>query len=118
MRFPRKRLTQRRNRFPPLTDHEKSYVDIAVTLPLKETYSYGIPEHLISLAEIGRRVRVPFRNREVIGYILEKKTGNHMDDLKDILDVLDAEPLFSENLVPFFRWMSDYYLYPIGRLFQ
>jgi primosomal protein N' (replication factor Y) len=101
-----------------LTDQEKHYVDIAVTLPLKETYSYYIPEHLISLAEIGRRVRVPFRNREVIGYVLEKKTGDRGDDLKDILDVLDAEPLFSESLVPFFRWMSDYYLYPLGSLIQ
>ncbi len=101
-----------------MTDQTKYYVDIAVTLPLQETYSYSIPEHLIPHAEIGRRVRVPFRNREVIGYILEKKTGNQGDDLKDILDVLDAEPLFSESLVPFFRWMSDYYLYSLGRLIQ
>jgi primosomal protein N' (replication factor Y) len=101
-----------------LTDQTKPYAHIAVTLPLKETYSYGIPEHLASIAEIGRRVRVPFRNREVIGYILEKEFGNQGDDLKDILEVLDAAPLFSENLVPFFRWMSDYYLYPLGRLIQ
>ncbi len=101
-----------------MTEQTKPNVDVAITLPIKETYSYSIPKNLISVAEIGRRVRVPFRNREVIGYVLDKKTGKQGDDLKDILDVLDAEPLFSESLVPFFRWMSDYYLYPIGRLIQ
>jgi primosomal protein N' (replication factor Y) len=118
MRFSKKRKRQSGNRFTPLNNQTKSCVDIAVTLPVKETYSYGIPEHLTSLVEIGRRVRVPFRNREVIGYVLEKKTGNQGGDLKDILDVLDTEPLFSESLVPFFRWMSEYYLYPLGRLIQ
>ncbi len=100
-----------------MTD-QKPYVEIAVALPVKETYFYGIPERLFSRTEIGRRVSVPFRNREVIGYIIDRKTRDRGQDLKEILDVLDAEPLFPESLVPFFRWMSDYYLCPIGRFIQ
>jgi primosomal protein N' (replication factor Y) len=120
MSFPRKRKSQRIRwivRFTPLTD-QKPYVEIAVTLPVKETYSYGIPERLVSRTEIGRRVWVPFRNRKIIGYIIDRKTGDRGQDFKEILDVLDAEPLFTASIVPFFRWMSDYYLYPIGRFIQ
>ena len=89
-----------------------------MTLPVRETFHYAVPHNLLSIAEIGRRVSVPFRNRKVIGYILEKGQGDQEETLKEILDVLDEEPLFPEGLVPFFQWMSEYYLYPIGRFIQ
>ncbi|NNG08375.1 MAG: primosomal protein N' [Desulfobacteraceae bacterium] len=85
---------------------------------MKETFFYAIPDNLLSKAEVGRRVSVPFRNRKVIGYILEKRHGDQEEGLKEILEVMDEEPLFTEGLVPFFRWMSDYYLYPVGRFIQ
>jgi len=34
--------------------------------------------------------------------------------LKEILDILDPHPLFFEDMVPFFEWVSEYYLCPIG----
>jgi primosomal protein N' (replication factor Y) len=89
-----------------------------VTLPVRETFLYAVPQSLLSSAEIGRRVSVPFRNRKVIGYVLEKGQGDQEEGLKEILEVLDEEPLFPKSLVPFFRWISEYYLYPIGRFIQ
>ncbi|UCF57830.1 MAG: primosomal protein N', partial [Deltaproteobacteria bacterium] len=94
------------------------YLRVAVALPVKETFFYAIPDNLLSKAEIGRRVLVPFRNRKVIGYILEKRSGNQEEGLKEILEVLDEEPLFPKGLVSFLQWMSEYYLYPIGRFIQ
>lgn len=101
----------------PLTS-KQLYLGIAVTLPVKEIFSYAVPEHLVSMAEIGRRALVPFRNREVIGYILRKDFGTKQEEIKEILDILDAEPLFNDSLVPFFQWMADYYLFPIGMLIR
>ena len=69
-------------------------------------------------AEIGCRVLVPFNNRTVTGYILEKSDVNHPADLKEISDVIDSEPLFIEKMVPFFEWMAKYYIHPIGRVIQ
>ncbi len=85
---------------------------------MRETFLYAVPHSLLSRAEIGRRVSVPFRNRKVIGYILEQGQGDQEERLKEILEVLDEEPLFPEGLVPFFQWMSEYYIYPIGRFIQ
>ena len=85
---------------------------------MRETFLYAVPHSLLSRAEIGRRVSVPFRNRQVIGYILEQGQGDQEERLKEILEVLDEEPLFPEGLVPFFQWMSEYYIYPIGRFIQ
>ena len=72
------------------------------------------------MSRVGCRALVPFRNRKVVGYILRMEDGRRevQEEVKEILDILDPEPLFRKNLVPFFEWVADYYLYPIGRLIQ
>ncbi len=82
------------------------------------TFSYAVPEHLAPNARVGCRVLIPFNNRKVTGYILEKTCQCHNRDLKEILDILDPEPLFPEQLVPFFEWMADYYIHPVGKIIQ
>ncbi|HJX34704.1 MAG TPA: DEAD/DEAH box helicase, partial [Desulfatiglandales bacterium] len=102
----------------PLTGEDGYILKIAVTLPVKELFSYSVPDNLAPRTEVGRRVLVPFRNRKIIGYIINKDLGTIDEGTKDILDVLDQEPIFKANLVPFFQWMADYYLFPIGLLIQ
>ncbi len=101
-----------------MTDEDRPYLRVAVALPVRGTFFYAIPDNLLSRAEVGRRVSVPFRNRKVIGYILEKRHGDQEEGLKEILEVMDEEPLFPKGHVPFFQWVSDYYLYPVGRFIQ
>ena len=91
---------------------------IAVSLPIKDTFTYALPGGMAVSAGIGCRVLVPFNNRTVTGYILEKSDASHQPDLKEISDVLDPGPLFTEQMVPFFEWMAQYYLHPIGRIIQ
>jgi len=96
---------------------------IAVTVPVKGTFSYLVPEQLIPEARVGCRVLVPFGNRTVTGYILEKisqeQAGIQGDQtLKEVARVLDPEPFFHHREVPFFEWMAGYYLHPIGQTIQ
>ena len=103
-----------------MTGKDRHILGIAVTLPVREVFSYSVPDNLVARAEVGRRALVPFRNRSVIGYIIKKEVGTKDEGIgiKDILDILDTESLFKDNLVPFFQWMADYYLFPIGLLVQ
>jgi primosomal protein N' (replication factor Y) (superfamily II helicase) len=95
-------------------------IRIAIALPVRETYSYSVPEELRQSAGIGRRVLVPFRNRKVTGYIIgiEAEAPDDIKGIKDIIEVLDNEPLFYEAMVPFFQWMADYYIFPLGLLIR
>ena len=77
-----------------------------------------MPERLAPKAQVGCRVLVPFNNRKITGYILEKVPRKNNQNLKEILNVLDPEPLFHKQQVPFFEWMADYYMHPIGQLIQ
>lgn len=85
------------------------------------TFDYLLPRSLADRARVGCRVTAPFNNRRVTGYILETSLREETPELlglKEILDVLDDEPLFHEEMVPFFEWMADYYLHPLGRVIQ
>jgi primosomal protein N' (replication factor Y) len=102
----------------PLTRKSRLFVRVAVSLPVKNTFHYAVPERLLPAAKIGCRAKVPFRTRTVTGYILETTPAYPNESPKKIVDILDTEPLFHAGVVPFLEWMAEYYLFPIGRFIQ
>ena len=93
-------------------------VRVAIHVPVKTTFTYGVPPELASLAQTGCRVLAPFHHRMVIGYILEQVPRPADRDLKEISDVLDMTPVFTAGMVSLFEWMADYYLNPIGLIIK
>ena len=93
-------------------------IEVAVALPVHGTFSYEVPADLSFLIEIGKRILIPFGRRRVTGYVLGPAPQNINPPLKKILDILDDEPLFPANMVPFFKWISDYYIYPVGQVIK
>ena len=94
------------------------YVEVAVALPVFGTYTYHLPERLRPQAAAGKRVLVPFGNRRVTGYILGTAPENKPAVIKDILDLLDEQALFTTDSIPFYRWIADYYLHPLGEVIR
>ena len=101
-----------------MKSEDPSVIRVAVTLPVWETFHYSVPSDLCPKARVGCRVLVPFGKRKVTGYIVEEISSSQEGELKSVSEVLDPEPLFRETMVPFFQWMSEYYLHPLGRLIQ
>lgn len=91
-----------------------SCIEVAVALPVYNTFTYNVPESLAPFVAVGKRVLVPFGQRRVTGYILGPQENISPNKLKLILDVLDERPLFPASMIPFFKWVADYYLHPIG----
>lgn len=94
------------------------YIEVAVALPVCNTFTYRIPENLSFFASIGKRALVPFGRRRVTGYILGPSENMDHGKIKLILDILDESPLFHASMIPFFRWIADYYMYPIGEVIK
>lgn len=90
------------------------YITVAVTLRVMKSYTYKIPEHLKTVCSPGMRVLVPFGRRRMTGYILSGQESCDGFTAKKILDVLDDHPLFPESQISFFKWISDYYIHPLG----
>lgn len=89
-------------------------IEVAVPLPMDKTFHYLVPEQLVELALPGKRVFVPFGGRKMTGYILAVVPSSDFKKLKNILEVLDEEPLWTGNELEFFRWVSSYYMHPLG----
>jgi primosomal protein N' (replication factor Y) len=91
------------------------YVQVAVNIPTDKVFSYSVPERLRHTVAVGKLVMVPFGRKRISGYIVECSDSSPHESVKDILDILGPEPFFNEDDLSLFRWISDYYLYPIGK---
>ncbi|PKN59872.1 MAG: hypothetical protein CVU53_05995, partial [Deltaproteobacteria bacterium HGW-Deltaproteobacteria-11] len=91
------------------------FVRLAVNIPSDRTFLYAVPEDMKKDIAVGKRVFVPFGGKKITGYVLETTSVAEIGQIKDIIDVLDNEPLFNEADLNFFRWTADYYLYPLGK---
>jgi len=89
--------------------------DIAVNAPLKQLFSYAVPEALAEKVGVGVRVRVPFGRRTTIGFIMKLRTGDSAG-LKMVKELLDEQPLLPKGLLRLLRWAAEYYCHPVGQV--
>jgi primosomal protein N' (replication factor Y) len=91
------------------------YADVAVCLPLSRTFVY----ELTDLVEIGCRVRVKFRSTEVEGFVVGfPKSPPDGIKVQPVLEVLDRAPFLLPDVLDLCRWISDYYLAPLGEVLK
>ena len=95
-----------------------SRIEVAVAAPLFHTLSYSFdPE--VDGDPVGRRVLVRMGAQQVTGYVLGLLPEEDVSyRVLPVIRFLDDKLLFPENLVPFFRWIADYYHFPIGEVIK
>ncbi len=71
---------------------------VALPLPLRRHFTYAVPAS-IPRPLPGSRVRVPFGERVLTGIVLAEDPGPAPDSLREILDVLDDEPVCPPDLL-------------------
>ena len=96
------------------------FAEVAVSLPIEKTFTYTIPIKWKNSIQIGQRVLIPFGKRKLTGHIIslkgEEKT--HTTKLKELLDLLDPEPIFTSSMLSFLEWVSSYYHCPLGEVLR
>ena len=92
------------------------YCDVALPVPLDMVFTYRVPTDAIPV--VGGRVLVPFRQQRLTGIVVELHDREPSIKIKSVQSVLDASPVFDEQLLRLGRWIADYYLAPIGEVFR
>jgi primosomal protein N' (replication factor Y) len=94
---------------------------VVLNKPLSTAYTYLIPNELRELVGPGQRVRVPFGrgDRPEVGYVVAVGPPEPTSKrLKQVVAVLDREPLVSPKMLRLTRWIADYYLCGWGQVLQ
>jgi primosomal protein N' (replication factor Y) len=74
-----------------------------------KTLDYEIPAEWSSRIESGSRVRVPLRNRLVIGTVVAVADATAAKGVRPIAAVMDERPQMTPVLMRLAKWMADYY---------
>jgi len=97
--------------------HAPPYLEVAVAAPLPHSLTYAAPKQGGALHP-GQRLLVPLSGRMITGYLLALTAEKPEAGLRAIAEILDPQPVFPENMVPFFRWVARYYHHPIGEVIK
>ncbi len=96
------------------------FADIILPVPLPRLFTYSIPDDLIQLADIGKRVVVSFGKKKSYSGIVYKIHQNEPKEYetKPILSVLDTHPIVNTEQLRFWEWLSDYYQCTLGEIYK
>ncbi|HEX9916100.1 MAG TPA: primosomal protein N' [candidate division Zixibacteria bacterium] len=85
------------------------YVDLALPLPIKKLFTYGVPESLVGKVYLGQRVLVQLGKRLMMGVVVGLNVPAPQIKTKNILLALETYPWFSNTVLGLTKWMSEYY---------
>ena len=105
--------------FPIPIDFKRYKIDLAST-EYQSTYTYIIPSHLLSIAQVGCRVIAPLGKSRREGVIIKRSNQTKIDiskiKLRSLIDCLEEIPSFSTNMLYLTRWVAEYYLSSWGEV--
>ena len=98
-----------------MTEADTPLVEVALAVPLFQTFRYAIDPAIPVAPVVGSRVIVPFRNRKEVGICLGSATSDGLRQTpKRILEVPDAHPALNDRMLELCRWIAEYYIVPLG----
>jgi primosomal protein N' (replication factor Y) (superfamily II helicase) len=103
-----------------------TYCEVALTVPLRTSFTYELPESLVGVIEPGSRVAVPFRKKVMVGVVLQltdkppdfSHEKSALVKIKKISRALDAVPALPRTLIDLGNWLGSYYLATPGDVFR
>lgn len=101
-------------------NNKQYFADVILPLPLKQLFTYSIPDTLYKEIEVGKRIIVQFGSRKIYTAIVHSVHNQKPKEYKtkDIISVLDDKPIVNEQQLKLWQWIADYYLCSIGEVFK
>ncbi|MBV6880502.1 primosomal protein N' [Epilithonimonas ginsengisoli] len=97
-----------------------NFAQIILPLNLKGTFTYKVPEDLMNKIEVGMRVLIPFGGKKIYTGIVAELFDEFDDSFvpKEIINLLDNQPIVPKQQLEFWNWMSSYYLCNLGEIYR
>lgn len=95
-------------------------VQVILPLPLRDTFTYNVPDSVSDTVGIGTRVLVQFGRKKYYTAVVAglDQTPPSAYEVKEVMAVLDPEPALRYPQLKFWDWISDYYLCTVGEVMK
>ena len=92
------------------------FLDVVLPLPLRQPYTYIVTKEESKIIKPGTRVIVPFgkRKKYTAVSLLVHNNCPQAYEPKQIEGILDESPILTPIQISFLKWISDYYITPLG----
>ncbi|HOR39181.1 MAG TPA: primosomal protein N' [Paludibacteraceae bacterium] len=97
------------------------YIEVILPLPLPNTFTYAVPEADENSIQQGMRVVVPFGKKKLysgIVYYVHILRPETTYQIKEIVGILDEEPILRRPQIKFWEWIANYYQAHLGEVYQ
>ncbi len=100
-----------------LNSQTRLWAEVILPLALPTTYTYSIPTHFQNNELIGCRVEVVFgKNKKYAGIVRSIIPDQPPFATKEILNVIDSEPIIYPQQLKLWQWISEYYMCTEGEV--
>ncbi|MFQ5850495.1 MAG: primosomal protein N' [Candidatus Binatia bacterium] len=92
----------------------RRFAQVVIPSPVKGPLVYQVPPFLEANLAIGMRVLVPLGKRKVTGVVVDFSAQTSLEKVREILAVLDEQPILDASLLKLCHWISNYYVSSMG----
>ncbi|MDE0598162.1 MAG: primosomal protein N', partial [Dokdonia donghaensis] len=96
------------------------FIDVILPIPVENTFTYLVSEAEYNYIQKGMRVAVPFGKKKVYASIVKNKHTNAptIYEAKEIQQILDEDPIVTEQQLTFWSWIANYYMCTEGEVMR
>ena len=96
------------------------FIDVILPIPVENTFTYLVSEAEYNYIQKGMRVAVPFGKKKVYASIVKNKheQAPTIYEAKEIQQILDEDPIVTEEQLKFWSWIADYYMCTEGEVMR
>lgn len=94
------------------------YAEVIIPLALPKNYTWAVPEHLLEQVKPGVRVEVGLKQTKRYAGVVKRVHNEKPEffEAKDILNVLDADPIVYPEQLKLWEWIARYYMCSEGEV--
>jgi primosomal protein N' (replication factor Y) (superfamily II helicase) len=91
----------------------QNYARVITDDPTDKELDYSIPPSWTGKVQIGSRVKVPLRSREILATVVALVDTPSVPNAKNISALISESPVLNNSLLTLARWMAGYYCCPV-----
>ena len=96
------------------------YADVAIPVPLQDSYTYSVPKEMEQEVCVGSLVNVCFgKSKTYVGMVVRLHSAKPQGfEVKPIKEVVCPSPVATQRQMEFWQWISHYYACPFGEVYN